>query len=152
VSTEPTTEQHTEQELEHAAEAISKEEGRGSLALWFAVLGSPIAWIGHLGLNYPLEEVFACSTSAEEEGEILGLGVDTVVVLANTAMLALALLSGLVAWRCRRKLRSVRTEDERGERARWMAFAGLVEAAFFTLVILLGYLPAVFLGTCETTP
>ena len=148
MSSEPST----EQELEHATEAISKEEGRGSLALWFAVLGSPIAWIGQMGLNYPLEEVFACSTSAEDQGEILGLSVDTVVILANTAMLALAVVSGLVAWTCWRKLRSVQGDNERSERARWMAFAGLVEAAFFTGIILLGYLPSVFLGTCETTP
>lgn len=146
------TEPDTEHELERAAVAISKEEGRGSLALWFGVLGSPIAWIGHLGLNYPLEEVFACSTSAEHPGEVLGLSVDTVVLLANTAMLALAVLSGLVAWRCWRKLRTDRPEDDGAERAGWMAFAGVVEAAFFTAVIVLGYLPSVFLGTCETTP
>lgn len=142
----------TEHDLERATVAISKEEGRGSLALWFGVLGGPIAWIGHMALNYPLEEVFACSRSAEDRGQILGLSVDTVVVVANTAMLAVAVASGLVAWTCWRKLRAGPPKDERAERARWMAFAGVVEAAFFTGIIVLGYLPSVFLGTCETTP
>ncbi len=141
-----------EEALEEAAEEISKEERRGSVALWFAVLGGPIAWIGHLGINYSLEEWFACSESAHHKGEILGLGVKTVSVVANTAMLALSVLSGLVAYACWKKLRAQGGDDDTAERARWMAFAGVVECALFTGIILLGYLPNLFLGTCETTP
>jgi hypothetical protein len=33
-----------------------------------------------------------------------------------------------------------------------MAFAGIVEACLFVGIILLGYLPNLFLGACETTP
>ena len=152
--------------VEDASEAISKEEARGSLALWFGVLGSPLAWAGHLGANYSLEEWFACSASAKTEGEILGISSDTVSILLNTAMAAIALASGLVALMCWRKLRAVRDggesvepdagERERGdntaERARWMAFAGMIEGALFLGIILLGYLPTLTLGTCETTP
>ncbi|MCA1691370.1 MAG: hypothetical protein LC733_03885 [Actinobacteria bacterium] len=166
------------EEVEDASEAISKEEGRGSLALWFGVLGSPLAWFGHLGANYSLEEWFACSNSAKERGEILGLGVDIVSILINTAMVAVAMASGLAAWSCWRKLRGAdaddadgggdvdvdvdvdnedgseedRLQEERTERARWMAFAGIVEGALFLGIILLGYLPALTLGICETTP
>jgi heme/copper-type cytochrome/quinol oxidase subunit 2 len=145
-------------ELEEAAEAISKEERRGSLLLWFGVLGSPLAWAGHLGANYSLEEWFACSPSAHDKGEILGFGVEAVLIVINTVMLTVAVLSGLAAWSCRKKLRGARAdgeddgEDARIERARWMAFAGTVEGALFVGIILLGYLPALTLGICETAP
>lgn len=149
-----------EEALEEAAEDISKEERRGSVALWFGVLGSPLAWAGHLGVNYSLEEWFACSESAHHKGEILGVGVKTVSLLFNSAMLAVALLSGLVALACWRKLRDQggdehggdQDEDDQTERARWMAFAGIVEAALFLGIILLGYLPSLMIDVCETTP
>jgi hypothetical protein len=139
------------EELEHASEAISKEERRGSLALWFAVLGSPLAWGGHLMTNYSLEEWFACSPSATDPGTVFGVGVKTASVLLNTLFVVMAAASGLVAYTCWKKLRG-KNGDERVERARWMAFAGIVECGFFLGVILLGYLPALTLDICETTP
>ena len=145
----------SEEALEEAAEEISKDERRRSLALWFAVLGSPLAWVGHLGVNYSLEEWFACSESAHHQGEILGIGVKTFSFGFNSAMVALAVLSGLVALRCWRKLQPQEGDedaDELTERARWMAFAGIVEAALFLGIILLGYLPNLMLDVCETTP
>ena len=145
-----------EEALEEAGEEISKEERRGSIALWFGVLGSPLAWVGHLGVNYSLEEWFACSESAHHQGEILGIGVKTVSVLFNSAMLAVAVASGLVALSCWRKLQGQSGDDENGsdqmERARWMAFAGIVEGGLFLGIILLGYLPSLMIDVCETTP
>ncbi len=146
------SEEAREEALEEAGEEISKDERRRSVGLWFAVLGSPIAWVGHLGINYSLEEWFACSESAEHKGEILGVGVKTVSVVANSAMLALSVLSGLVAYSCWKKLNAQGGDDDTSDRARWMAFAGIVECALFTGIIVLGYLPNLFLGTCETTP
>ncbi len=144
-----------EEALEEAAEEISKDERRRSVLLWFAVLGSPLAWAGHLGVNYSLEEWFACSESAHEQGEVLGVGVKTFSVLFNSAMLAVAVASGLVALTCWRKLKAAGGDengDDQVERARWMAFAGTVEAALFVGIILLGYLPSLMLDVCETTP
>ena len=144
-----------EEALEEAAEEISKDERRGSVLLWFGVLGSPLAWVGHLGVNYSLEEWFACSESAHDQGEILGVGVKTFSVLFNSAMLAVAVASGLVALTCWRKLQAGGRDengDDQTERARWMAFAGIVEAALFVGIILLGYLPSLMLDVCETTP
>ena len=138
-------------EAEEASEEISKDEARRSFKLWFGVLGSPLAWAGHLGANYSLEEWFACSKSTKTRGEIANLPVDTVTVLINTVMLVVAVASALVAWRCWKQLKD-KEGDETVERARWMAFAGVVEGALFVGIILLGYLPAVTLGPCETTP
>jgi hypothetical protein len=143
-------EQHDE--LEHAAETISKDEGRRTFLLWFGVLGSPLAWFGHLGGNYSLEEWFACSRSTEHPGEILGLSVDAVSLIFNTAMALVAAASGLVAYRCWQALKKIEEPDNTEERARWMGFAGVVECALFLGIILLGYLPTLLVGTCETTP
>ncbi len=149
------SEEAREEALEEAGEEISKDERRRSAALWFAVLGSPLAWIGHLGVNYSLEEWFACSESAHDKGEILGVGVKTVSLVFNSAMVGLAVLSGLVALSCWRKLKADDGDekaDDPLERARWMAFAGIVEAALFLGIILLGYLPSLMIDVCETTP
>ena len=144
-----------EEALEEAGEEMSKEERRGTLALWFGVLGSPLAWAGHLGVNYSLEEWFACSESAHHKGEILGVGVKTISLGFNSAMVAVAVLSGVGALRCWRKLQAQDGDengDDRMERARWMAFAGSVEGALFVGIILLGYLPSLMIDVCETTP
>ena len=137
------------EDAEHASEEISKEEGRASAKLWFGILGSPLAWAGHLMVNYSLGEVFACSRSSETPGKILGLSLNTVSILFNTAMLLIAAASGLAAYSCWRHLRGA-GGDERLDRARWMAFAGIVEAALFLGIIVLGYLPALTLRACET--
>ncbi len=141
----------TVDELERVSREITRQETCGSWALWFGVLGSPLAWAGHLVANYSLEEWFACAPSTSTPGEILGVGVHTMAVVINSAMAAVALISGVVALRCWQRLRGSSGHDEAGT-ARWMAFAGVVEGFLFLGIILLGYLPAFTLGTCETTP
>ena len=59
--------------IDHDVREITRQEGRGSAALWFAVLGSPVGVGRDLGLNYPLEEVVACAPATSDRGEILGL-------------------------------------------------------------------------------
>ena len=142
-------------DLHEPARQIDKEESRGTAALWFGVLGSPLAWAAHLGVNYSLEEWFACSSSSSTPGKVLGLSVDAASIIFNTAMALLALASLLVALSCFRKLRQVPEVDEgdeRIDRARFMALAGVVEGALFLGIILLGYLPPLLLDTCEMAP
>ncbi len=133
------------------ARSVTRDETRGSLALWFGVLAAPTAWSGHLVVNYALEEWFACSPSALTAGLIMGVPVDTFSLAFNSLMAALALAGVVVAVTCWRRLRSV-DGDERMQRARWMAFAGAVESGLFLAVILLGYAPPLMLGICGTAP
>ena len=133
------------------ARTITAEESRGSAALWFGVLGSPLAWGGHLFLNYSLEEWFACAPATTDRGEILGFGVDTVSVVLNSVMALVAAAAGLVALASWRRLRRV-TDGDTIQRAQWMAFAGTVEGAVFLAMILLGYIPPVLLRTCASAP
>lgn len=130
---------------------ITRQESRGSTALWFAVLGSPLAWGGHLLLNYSLEEWFACSPSATDRGEILGFTVDQVSWTLNSVMVLAAAAAGLTALASWRKLKRASDGDSL-ERSQWMAFAGMVEGAIFVGAILLGYLPPLLLDTCAVSP
>jgi hypothetical protein len=130
---------------------ITRQESRGSTALWFAVLGSPLAWGGHLLLNYSLEEWFACSPSATDRGEIVGFTVDQVSWTLNSVMVLTAAAAGLTALASWRKLKRASDGDSL-ERSQWMAFAGMVEGAIFVGAILLGYLPPLLLDTCAVSP
>jgi hypothetical protein len=134
---------------EHDTGRAVPDEGGGSFALWFGVLGSPLAWLGHLFLNYSLEEWFACAPATTARGEVLGFGVHDVSLVLNTVMALVAAASGLVALATWRRLRRASDGDSL-ERAQWMAFAGTVEGALFLAMILLGYLPPVLLDTCAT--
>jgi hypothetical protein len=130
---------------------ITRRESRGSAALWFGVLGSPVAWLGHLGLNYSLEEWFACSPATTDKGEILGFTVDQVSWTLNSLMALTAAAAGATALASWRRLRRASDGDVL-DRERWMAFAGMVEGVIFVGAILLGYLPPLLLDTCATSP
>jgi hypothetical protein len=133
------------------AALVTRQESRGSAALWFAVLGSPVAWVGSLALNYPLEEVFACAPATTDRGEILGFSADAVSWTLNSLMVLLAAAAGLTALASWRRLRRA-TDGDRLERSRWMAYAGMVEGAIFLAAILLAYVPPLLLDTCTTSP
>jgi hypothetical protein len=133
--------------MEQTVAGITAEERQGSLALWFAVFGSPLAWGGHLIFGYVLEEWFACSPSATDRGKLLGLSVDQASIGFNSLMAAIAAAAGLTGLACWRRLRHA-TDGDTLDRSRWMAFAGAVEGAIFLPMILLGYLPPLVLGTC----
>jgi hypothetical protein len=137
--------------IDRDARDITRREGRGSLALWFGVLGSPLAWLGHLGLNYSLEEWFACSPATTDRGEILGFSVDHVSWTLNSLMALTAAAAGVTALASWRRLARASDGDVL-ERERWMAFAGMVEGVIFLGAILLGYLPPLLLDTCATSP
>jgi hypothetical protein len=137
--------------IEDTVRDITRQESWGSLALWFAVLGGPLAWLGHLGLNYSLEEWFACSPSATDEGEILGFSVDAVSLALNSVMALVAAAAGLTAVAARRRLARA-TDGDTLDRARWMAYSGMIAGPIFLAVILLGYVPPLLLDTCTGSP
>ena len=134
------------------SQQISKEEARGSLLLWFGVLAAPLAWGVQLVVNYSLEEWFACSSSAEERGVILSLGVKSVATLVNVAMTAVAAAGGLVAYLCLRRIKAQPRDPTAGGRAGWMAVVGLINTFVFLPLILPGFAPPLFLDVCQTLP
>jgi hypothetical protein len=104
------------------------------VALWFGILGGPLAWAARLLLSYPLVGV-ACAQGA-------GL----VLHLVAGVTLAVTVAAGLVAWRGFRTTRDwQRSRPPRTgeptvdawavERTYFMALLGLLSSGLFALVI-----------------
>jgi hypothetical protein len=133
-----------------SSEEITRRETSGSAALWFAVLGAPLAWITHLAVSYSLEEWFACSPSNSQPGEVLGLDVRTVALIVTAALALVAVAAGVTAMSCLRKIRAA--GDEGNRRPRWMAIAGIMNSVLYLLIILVGIAPALILDVCQRSP
>jgi hypothetical protein len=136
---------------ERDAERISREEGRGSVLQWFAVLAAPAAWATQLIVNYSLEEFFACSPGVTTQGEILGVRVP-MLALGITAVLAVvAFAAGIISIAFYRRTRSL-GHDDTSDRTRWMAVVGLMNSALYFLIMLASFVPPLIIGVCETSP
>lgn len=129
------------------AEAITRAEGRGSAVLWAGLLTGPLAWTVQLLADWGLSEVVSCAPAAQEPGTILGLPLNGVVAVLNLALLAATMGSGLLSLSCLRAIRR-RGDDTPGRRAHWMAVAGLMTAALFTIVIAASFVPVVLVEGC----
>lgn len=114
-------------ELPHTREVYN---GR----LWFATLGSAIAWALHLTLAYPLVG-FTCRV-----GSTLALW------LMSAGTLAVSLGSLGVAWYEGRRLREPHTPVE--HRGRFMARVGFWLGVIFSIVISMESLPILYMGPC----
>lgn len=104
----------------------------GRLALFFALLGGPIAWTAHLLISYPLVPV-ACD---------MGTNAILNAVTAATALLSAA--AALVGWWAYRRLRG----DPPFDWARFMAVSGALLGAFFVFVIVVEGLPPLLQDAC----
>jgi hypothetical protein len=115
----------------------------GPLALWFAILGAPIAWAVQLALGDMFSEL-GC-----EAGGFGGLSL--VLLLISLAAAVVAAWALFVAWRAHATLRSNAREDIPFERASFMAVAGILSSSLFLMVIVMGgFIPHLFLETCGT--
>jgi cytochrome c oxidase assembly factor CtaG len=97
-------------------------------ALLLGVLGGPIAWSLHLLVSYPLVPL-ACRR-----------GSDLPLHLVTAVTAALALASGVLAWRAGRGARG---------RDRFMADAGFLLSAGFLVAVLAGGLPVLLQDPCD---
>jgi hypothetical protein len=129
-------------------EAVSKAEGRGSALLWVGVLAGPAAWSVEMIVGYGVEEI-ACSSGSVGE-EIVGVGVEPIIVLLTLILGAVTGAAGLLAFGCLRRLRS--SEAATSARAEWMAMVGIATSAIFLIMILVNLFSLVILGVCEVSP
>ena len=136
-------------EATERAERITRDESRGSAALWFGVLGAPIAWVLHMTIGYSLEEWFACSPATSTPGQILGVDVRVWALGITVLFAAIAVAAGLVAARCWRRAKD---GGDAGNRARWMGMVGMMNSALYLVIILGGLGPAFLLSVCEASP
>jgi hypothetical protein len=123
---------------------ITRAERRGSWRLWAGVLTGPAAWSLQLLINYNLEEL-ACSSASRQSGVLVGLGVETFILLVNVVAAAATVVAGLGALSC---LRWKSDDESTGQRATWMAGAGVMTSILFLIAILTGFAPTFYLSVC----
>ena len=114
----------------------SSEQGavdrRGSLGLWFAVLGPPAAWFASLVVGYfAVHEV--CRVHSPLAPRIISLVALIVAVAAG--------LGGRAIW-----------SASRHERTRFMAQIGVLGSAVFSLIILLQIVATILIPGCHERP
>ena len=128
---------------------ITRAETRRSLLLWFGILAGPLAWTAQVALAPDINEVL-CYPGAEStgRGELYGVPMVAVVAIFSAAMLAVSLLGLAASLSCWRRVRRGRDATP-ARRATWMAFAGVLVGALFSLAIAVGFIPLAFLDACE---
>jgi hypothetical protein len=118
-------------------------------ALWFGLLAAPVAWMTQLIATYSLEEWFACAPATTDRGQILGIGVRPFALGITVVLGAIALAGGVVAVR---SLRTINASADPAGRARWMAYAGILNTALYLIIILASVAPPLILQVCEVSP
>jgi hypothetical protein len=116
---------------------------------WLGLLVGPTAWAAQLMANWAFGEVIACSPAARPVGVVLGVEVNAFNAIVNVVLLALTVVSGVGAFVELRRIRS-RPDDTPAERATWLATAGVMTSALFTLLIAVSFIPLGLIRGCET--
>lgn len=130
-----------------AATPPTEEKGQ-STALWFGVLGGPIAWIVHVVFGYILEDT-ACSPASGSEA-ILGIGIVPLFSMMTAVLAAVTALAGAVAYRCLGRMQGG-TGTVAEQRARWMARAGIIVSVLFFVIIVFAFASFAILSVCEVS-
>ena len=115
---------------------------------WLGLLVGPTAWAVQLTANWAFGEVIACSPAARPAGAVLGIEVNVFNAIVNVVLLALTVISGIGALVELRRIRS-RPDETPAQRATWLATAGIMTAALFTLLIAVSFIPLGLIQGCE---
>jgi hypothetical protein len=111
------------------------------VALWFSVLGGPLAWVLHNVGSY-----WAATVLCSMAGQVLLVHGFTVV----TALISLA--TALVGWRIRSRLKGETDWPDEyrisKERALFMAGYGVLSGILFLVVILAEGIPGLLIDPC----
>jgi hypothetical protein len=126
-----------------------------SFALWFGVLGPPLAWAAHLLLGDGLFELGCAPGFAPRT--IYGVRLEFWDMLQTGLFLAVDVAAGVMAMRAYRRLRLPETERAVSNptvlgRARGMAVVGVASAVIYGALLVFGLLPPFFLRTCGPLP
>lgn len=128
---------------------VRPEEKGQSAALWFGVLGGPIAWAIQLAAGYILEDT-ACSPASGGPA-ILGLAIKPLYMVMTVVLAAVTAAAGITAYRCYGRMRDP-APTVTAERARWMAWAGILVSTLFFVIIVLAFVSISILSVCEISP
>jgi hypothetical protein len=111
-----------------------------SLALWFAVLGGPVAGVANVWVIYPAVDRACVADSS------------VVLHVLTVFFLVVAILAGLTAWWLRGRVGDwPSTAPGMLPRSRFMTTLGLLTASVAVFGIILQWIPIFFLGACHGT-
>ena len=135
--------------IDHTApEASRSDRTSRSTWGWLGLLVGPTAWAVQLTANWAFGEVIACSPAARPAGAVLGIEVNAFNAIVNVVLLAMTVVSGIGALVELRRIRS-RSDETPAQRATWLATAGVMTAALFTLLIAVSFIPLGLIQGCE---
>jgi uncharacterized iron-regulated membrane protein len=117
------------------APASFKRPGRiSALRLLTALFGAPAAWVAQLSLSEPLA-AHACYPYQMPLPEPVWQGLPATLAVISGACLAIALLSGFMAWTLCRRTRAPLLEERDG-RTRFLSKLGAMSSFIFTMAVL----------------
>jgi hypothetical protein len=117
-----------------------KRERRLTIALWFLMLGAPVAWLMYLQTAYLLV-LYACSTNRHYA-----------MHLGAAAFLGVVLMVGFHShkqWRAAGALWPKPTDEGFSSRHRMLSMMGLLQAGFFALIIITSWVAMFILHPCQ---
>jgi hypothetical protein len=123
-------------------------EHRGLVLQWFAVLAGPTAWSTQFIVSYNVTDTGACAPAASHF--LASGGFRPVVALVSALAAAVTAVGLVVSYRCWKRLRGA--DPTPGERASWLAVAGMMSNGLFLLMILGSFLPLAFYSRCIPSP
>jgi hypothetical protein len=130
------------------APASFKRPGRVSaLRMLAALFGAPIAWVAQLSLSEPLAAQ-TCYPYQMPLSEPVWQGLLATLALISGACLAIALLSGFMAWTLCRQTRAPLLE-ERDDRAQFLAKLGVMSSFIFTMAVLFTACAVLLVSPCS---
>jgi hypothetical protein len=113
-------------------------------ALWYGALGGMLAWTLHILLAYLIAE-FGCETG-QDAHVYAGVMLPAWLLLGMSAiMIVLSAGSTASAYACLRRIRASNSDDTlRSESQHYLARAGVISGALFTLIIVVQTIPTFF--------
>ncbi|WAK02633.1 hypothetical protein [Methylobacter sp. YRD-M1] len=130
------------------APASFKRPGRASaLRLLTALFGAPAAWIAQLSLSEPLA-AHACYPYQMPLPEPLWQELPATLAMISGVCLAIALLSGFMAWTLCQRTRAP-LQDERDDRTRFLAKLSAMSSFIFTMAVLFTACAVLLVSPCS---
>jgi len=121
---------------------------RGLVLQWFAVLAGPTAWSLQFIVSYNVTDTGACTPAASHF--LASGGFRPVVAVVSALAAAITAVGLVVSYRCWKRLRG--QDPTPGERASWLAVAGMMSNGLFLIMIVGSFLPLAFFSRCIPSP
>ena len=123
-------------------------EHRGLMLQWFAVLAGPASWSAQFIVSYNVTDTGACAPAGSRY--LASGGFRPVVAVVSALAAAVTAVGLVVSYRCWKRLRG--QDPTPGERASWLAVAGMMSNGLFLVMILGSFVPLAFFSRCIPSP